>query len=49
MQCIEAGMDDYLAKPIDEDRLEGVLRLVAAARPAKACGQVTGSLRKEHV
>jgi DNA-binding response OmpR family regulator len=38
--CIEAGMDEYLAKPMDEDRLEGVLRMVATMHrpgtPARA-------------
>ena len=33
-RCMEAGTDDYLAKPIEEDRLEGVLRLVATMRKA---------------
>ena len=36
LRCIEAGMDDYLAKPVDEDRLEGVLRLVFSARRPRA-------------
>ena len=33
-RCMEAGADDYLAKPVEEDRLEGVLRLVATMRKA---------------
>lgn len=31
-RCMDAGMDDYLTKPVDQERLQGVLRLVASAR-----------------
>ncbi len=31
-RCMEAGMDDYLTKPVDQERLQSVLRLVASAR-----------------
>ncbi len=31
-RCIEAGMDDYLTKPLEQERLQSVLRLVERAR-----------------
>lgn len=30
-KCLEAGMDDYLAKPVDLDRLEGLLKKYLAS------------------
>ncbi len=33
VRCMDAGMDDYLTKPVDPERLQSVLRLVASARP----------------
>jgi len=33
-RCIEAGMDDYLSKPIRREELEGVVeRLLPSERP----------------
>ncbi|WP_146076088.1 PAS domain-containing hybrid sensor histidine kinase/response regulator [Caldimonas caldifontis] len=31
-RCMDAGMDDYLTKPVDQERLHSLLRLVASAR-----------------
>lgn len=37
-QCMDAGMDDYLAKPVDIARLEAVLRRAWQAGPASTRG-----------
>lgn len=31
-RCMDAGMDDYLTKPVDQERLQSLLRLVSSAR-----------------
>jgi PAS domain S-box-containing protein len=31
-RCMDAGMDDYLTKPVDQERLQSLLRLVVNAR-----------------
>ena len=35
-RCLAAGMDDYIAKPFDPERLEAVLTRWAGATPAPA-------------
>jgi len=44
-QCREAGMDDYLTKPLDRARLsEAIVRHLASAAPATSVVANTGSL-----
>jgi two-component system sensor histidine kinase/response regulator len=43
-RCLEAGMDDYLAKPLDSARVYGVIeRISAAAPPREAAPTVADS------
>ncbi|MDP9088935.1 MAG: response regulator [Pseudomonadota bacterium] len=46
-QCRDAGMDDYLTKPIDRARLDGVI-LRHLARPAPEGSAADPSLRSRH-
>jgi CheY-like chemotaxis protein len=41
-RCLEAGMDDYVAKPIDRDQLYRVLREVATVAPGDEDRQTSG-------